>query len=66
MKVIVPPALLAAPESVALIELAVIALPTVAVVGAPAVSRVEIVLTDIDAIPAPQGVLDGALLASPL
>jgi hypothetical protein len=66
MNVIVPPAPLAAFESVALIELAAIGLWAVPLAGAPALSTVEIMLTDIDGIPAPQGVLDGALSASPL
>jgi hypothetical protein len=64
--VIVPPAPAAACESVALIELLVIGLSTAPVAGAAALNWVGTGLTNISDIPDPQGVLDGALLASPL
>jgi hypothetical protein len=64
--VIVPPALLAAPERSALTQLAAIGVPAVVVVGAAAVSVGVSLPTTVEGMPPGQDTSDAALVLSPL
>jgi hypothetical protein len=65
LNVIVPLALLIAPDSAELMAPAPIAVPAMPVAGPVAVMAVAF-FTTVDAIPAPQPLFDGELVASPL
>jgi hypothetical protein len=65
VKVIVPPAPLAAPVNVEAIDGAVIAVPGVLLAGPPAVTLVVFV-TVVDVMPAPHALLEALLPESPL
>jgi hypothetical protein len=66
VKVTVPPAVLVAPETVDPIPLGGMAVPAVPVAGAAALVVVLACPTTVDVMPAPQPLVDGLLLASPL
>jgi hypothetical protein len=66
VNVTVPPALPVAPDSAPLIKPVPMAIPVASVDGAPAVSAVLALATDVEVIPLPHVLLEAELLESPL